>query len=466
MCTSVRSVTRVNSWTGLYNRPISLQEQQLYNHWLQISQVELPSCLIDRFRQLFVEGTDYVDSDIQLAVTYITASDRATVDFKFILNRCCYILINRWLLHPRFQGTILDLVDVFESQPSTPARSHSVNRLRELVKLFTRSDQYLTLRRLADMLRHETEANQQSQPLGNYIRRYPYLYEHCLLAEDSSDEQRRSVRRIRLQAQHQFEVDLSQYITHRMIREQPQPNTFLPSPSLNGNGSVSETERFASKIDLSPYVTFRSPASAPPDSPLQVVKNPTLLSHQDLCTAMKQFTGKVDGQHTQRDLAQHFLAYSRQTQTYRVFKEDLYDYLTAAVAPEYGQRQFYNHLYSQLQETLPEKDAQLPNDFLLLRTCSRLLNFLVVESPQQPHHFVFLDLITNIGTTFAINLLLKIVLLCQKVKPHLERRFSILFNHYESYTKESGIGWLIEALEMLNVAFATNFGSVNFYCFN
>lgn len=466
--TRLRSIAKVNSWTGHYNRPISLQEQQLYNHLLHLSQVESPGQLIERFRLLFVEGTEYPEPKIQAALEQIVSAKTAAIEFRFILNRCCYILINRWLMHPRLQLTIPSLVDIFELRPSAPAYSRSTQRLRELVQLFTQTDQYVTLRRLAEMMQQDLETGEQSQPLGNYIRRYPYLYEHCLLAEDSGDEQRRTIRRIRAQAQRQFEVDLSQYVVHRIVRSQPcsdsSPSIIYTPGSDSHYESHGEVRELASKIDLSPYVTARMNRGIPTQSiASQPIKNPTLLSDEALCTAVKQFVFKVDGQHTQRDLAQHFLTYSRQTQTYRVFKEDLYDYLTAAVSPEYGKRQFYNRLYTQLQETLPENDTQQPTEFLLVRTCSRLLNFLVVESPQQPNHFVFLDLISNIGTTFAVNLLLKIVLLCQKVKPHLERRFSILFNHYESYTRESGIGWLIEALETLNVAFATNFGSTNFY---
>jgi hypothetical protein len=89
-----------------------------------------------------------------------------------------------------------------------------------------------------------------------------------------------------------------------------------------------------------------------------------------------------------------------------------------------------------------------------------MLNFLVVESPQKPNHFVFIDLISNIGPTFTVGLLLKIVLICRKVRPYLEKRFSILFNHYESSSQDAVI-WLIKVLENLNVALTSNFGKID-----
>jgi hypothetical protein len=459
----------VNRWTNHYNRPTSPEEQQLYNHWLHLSPEKSPRQLIERFHQLFVEGREYPEPQIQAALERIVNSDLPDVDFTFILNRCCYILINRWLLYPRTQIAIPELVAVFEQQPVSPAFPRSTSRLRELVRLFTQTDHYLTLQRLAEMMRQEPDMLNQHQPLGHFIRRYPYLYEHCLLGETSGNDQCRTVRQIKEQAQRQFELDLSQYITHRIVRSRANPEPLILPNRLPSEPVSSTLDRVNCPIDLSTYVKSslqRPPEpSAPSLSPLPI-KNPTLLSDGALQFALRQFVGKVDGQYTQRDLAQHFLTYSRQTPSFRVFKDDLYEYLTAAIAPEYGKRQFYDRLYSQLQDTLPHNDDQPPNEFLLLRTCSRLLNFLVVDSPQQPNHFVFLDLINNIGSTLSVNLLLKVVLLCQKAKSHLEKRFSILFNHYEACTQENGIGWLIETLEIVNVAFATNFGSINFACFS
>lgn len=435
------------SWRDHYNRPTRPQEQQLYNHWLGLSQIESPDYLIERFRLLFIEGSDYPDESVRSIVDAILNSELDEQEFTYVLNRCCYILINRWLIHPRLQGAIPDLIAVFEQFPTSPAYPRSVVRLRELVRLFIRSDQYQTLQRLAEMLRQDSDLLSQSRPLGSYIRRYPYLYEHCLLGEDSSNDQRHTVRQIQTQAQRKFEIDLSQYITHQLVRPQSSEASVLASPESLGT------------------IDCQLLTAAETAGPLPLIKNPTLLSDRELHRALKQFICKVDGQNTQRDLAQHFLTYSRQTPSFRAFKHDLFEYLAAAIVPEYGNRQFYDRLYTHLCETLTHNDDQLPNDFLLMRTCSKLLNFLVVESPQQPSHFVFLDLINNVGTTLAVSLLMRVVLLCHKVKSQLEKRFSILFKHYEACTQENGIGWLIEALETLNVAFATNFGSVNFSSF-
>ena len=420
------------TWIDRYQREIIPEEQRLYDHLLQCVQSEPPDQLIERFRSLFIDGLGYPNREITLALDKILASKGAESEFKFILNRCCHILINRWQPRSHLQLFILDLVALFEKPSVRPitevSRVKSVRRLRELVESFAQSEQYATLRRLTRVIiqNQEAHAPQENRSLGSLLRRYPYLYDHCLISEDSSFEHQQTIREIQAQVQREFEIDLSQYVTYR-VRE-------------------SQVARLA---------PMQTPARI-----IQPAKNPTLLSDAELSHALQHFVGRVDGTSTYRDLANRFLAHSSYAPSYQAFKNDLYEYITASVDPEYGRRQFNKQLYLQIRNILPDNHDQKLNDFLLIRTCSYLLNFLVVESAQRPQHFVFADLITNLGATGATGILLKIVLLCRKVKPYLEKRFSILFNHYESYSRD-GVEWLIQALENLNVALSTNFGMVD-----
>lgn len=420
----------MSTWTAHNVRRVEQEEQQLYDHLLQLVQSELPAHLVQRFRSLFIDGVGYPDPDILAVLDKLALSPTAEQEFRFVLNRCCHILINRWQARPQFQTYIPELVQLFEASPHTNhdfLRSRSVRRLRELVKDFVQSEQYLTLRRLAQVIGENQEVGVgANQPIGNLIRRYPYLYEHCLLAEGSTYEQQQTIRDLKMQAQRQYEIDLSQYVTYRVRRSQ----------------------------------IARSVSPQAAQQMVHPVNNPTLLSDRELCYALRHFVGRSQGSYTYRDLAQCFLTHSRQTPSFGAFKDDLYQYITASIDPEYGKRQFNNQLYSQLKTTLPESDTQKLNDFLLVRTCSQLLNFLVVESCQKPSHYVLVDLISNIGPAIATGLLLKIVLICRKVKPYLEKRFSILFNHYETHTRDA-VQWLVQAMEHLNVALSTNFSTVD-----
>ncbi|MGK7878380.1 MAG: hypothetical protein AB4426_35275 [Xenococcaceae cyanobacterium] len=408
-----------------YLRQTNQEQQQLYDHLLDCVRRESPEQLIDNFHYLFIKGTGYKDNQVRSALQKIINSKEAKQEFKLILNRCCHIIINHWQLHPQLQPAIPELVALFENLPPPSSVSYSAtNRLRQLVRDFTDTDQYLKLQRIARVISQSKEAK---SSIGNLINRYPYLYEHCLLSEDSSYEHQQTVRKIQAQIERCFEVSLSQYVTYKVRQAQIARN---PSPST-------EVRRM-----------------------IRPVKNPTLLSDRELGKAIKQFAGKVQGGYTYRDLSQNFLTHSIQIPTYKAFKDDLYEYLVSSIDPKYGKHKFNDKLYKKLQSTLPNSNSQKPSEFLMLRTSSQLLNFLVVENPQNPNHYVFMDLITNVGAASTIGLLLKLVLFCRKVKPYLEKRFSILFNHYESFTKKQ-VPWLVRALENLHIAFSINFGRVD-----
>lgn len=421
--------------TNSYNRPIHEEEQLLYNHLLELVQVEPPEVLIGRFRTLFIECTGYPDRSIAEAVEKIAASKQAEQEFKYILNRCCHIPINRWQTYPSKQAAIPELIALFEEAPLVVfgySRSRGFGDIPKLVHQFTQSEQYLTLKRLAQVITHNGEDTSNSKTptskiLGTLIPRYPYLYKHCLLSEDSTYEQQKSIKKIQAQKQQKFEIDLSQYVAHQVRKAQ----------------------------------IARRETSISFGRTIQSIKNPTLLSDPELFFALKQFVGKVEGADTYRQLAGRFRANASETQSYGSFKDDLYEYLISSVTDHrYGKSLFKDKLYKQLQSTFPHSDSQKFNEFLMMRTCTQLLNFLVVESPGRPNHFVFIDLISNLGPTQTTGLLLKIVLICGNVKPYLEKRLAILFGHYEFSTRE-GVMWLVKALENLNLALSTNFGKVD-----
>ena len=187
---------------------------------------------------------------------------------------------------------------------------------------------------------------------------------------------------------------------------------------------------------------------------------PTAIPELPFTRRFGNFAGKIEGSNTYRDLAQRFVTHTSQGISYQSFKDDLYQYLVSSVDPSYGRRRFNDQLYAQLKGILPDSNTQRLNDMLVVKTCSQLLNFLVIESHQRPNHFVFIDLVSNLGPTLTTGIVIKIVLVCRKVKPYLDKRFSLLFNHYEASAREV-VQWLVNCLETLNVAFSITFGSVD-----
>ncbi|MFB2835114.1 hypothetical protein [Floridanema evergladense] len=406
-------------------------EEIIYKHLINCVQSESPAQIIERFHQLFIDGIGYPEADIEAALYKIIANLENQQDFNYIISRCCYILINRWQMQPKSKNAIVELIELFENSSSRftgiASRSHLVQRLQELTTNFTQSEEYKLLRRLVPAFVPKiVTVNQEAKyPLGQLISRYPFLYDHCLLGDETPALQKQTVREMQQQRQKQFEISLSQYTLYLL-----------------------KHLKTAKKID-----------SEIGDKIIKPVKNPTLLTDEKLYLALQEFVGKVKDSHTYQDLAQNFLSQIGKNQNYRGFKSYLYEYLIDSVDPKYGKHQFNNRLYQHLKNLSSEKDSQRLNDVLIMQTCSELFNFLV-ESPNHPNYYLFLDLVANVGPRRTIGILLKIALLSQKVKPLLERRFSILFTYYESQTVED-LRWLVQSLENLNVALVTNFGGVD-----
>jgi hypothetical protein len=416
------------------NRITTADEQRLYSHLLTCVGVESPDAMIDRFQALFLDGFGYPDRDVVAALDRLLAGNDIEEYFRFILNRCCHILINRWQTNTQAQPAIPILIELLESVPAgrVPelSRSRSIRRLRQVTQDFRDTEQYLALKRLGRIIEARHSAlprNRQAEavPLGSLINRYPYLYEHCLVTEDSDLQHQQYVRHMQVEAQHKFEVDLSHYVTYRVRRGR-----------LHSQGQTNFADR------------------------LRVVHNPTLLNDKELVSSLKQFARRRDHGQSYRDGAQRFLLTHNHGASFRQFKEDLFDYIIADVDAGYSQRQFKAMLEDHLLSTFTDSDSKPMDDFLKVRTCSNLFNFLVVDPSAGRQHYVFLDLINNLGPVHTTGLLLRILLICQKVRPFLERRFSLLFNHYETASSET-VAWLVNMFENINIALSLNFGSVD-----
>lgn len=409
------------------------EEQQIYDHFIDCIQVEDSHQILKRFRLLFIEGSGYPDPKITQALDRILVAKVTEEDFNFILNRCCYILINRWHASPHRKQSIYKLNQIFDNliqnSPSGYLASRRSRDLFQRVQKFIQSEHYSTLKRFTEIVCQPARLNYhppQSQPLRTLIPRYPYLYPHCLLSENSSYEHQQMIRKIKAQKQQKFELDLSQYVAHQWRRVQ------------------------AAKISLEAAKKIKLP-----------VHNPTLLSNRELFFAIRQFIGKVEGSNSYRDLAHRFKTQIDTTQSFRSFKDSFYEYLTSSpFESSYAKRQFNDKLHEQIKQTIPQSNDENFNEFLLLRTCSQMLNFLVIESSKKPNHFMFIDLISNLGPTFTVGLLLKIILICHRVRSYLEKRFALLFNHYES-SSQDGVQWLVKVLENLNIALTTNFSNLD-----
>lgn len=403
-----------DSWSHYLHRPISPDEDRLYLHFRQCVENESPHQVIERFNQLFIEASGYPDPLVWSSLQRIIGPAHNPIsssEFRFILNRCCYTLINPWQLqHQRFAVPLL--VDLFDALPTNFSQSPTRSRLRNLVRDFVDTEQYQALHHLSQLLSStgNDRDREWNQPLETSLKRYPYLYGYFLLTKDSDTEHKTNVSQLWTKAQRQFEQELTRYDNYRM--ERPCAESAL---------------------------------------------NPTLLGDAELNQALDYYLGGFDRQDSYQNAVKRFKVHSQMIRSYREFKEDLTDYLIAPVfetAPQYA-RQFKQKIWRDcLKDLIADADSHRVSDFLLKETCRRLLNCLIIDS-QLSYHHTFIDLISNIGSILTMEILMRIVLFCRAIKPWLDQRFARLFEHYAKNEKHS-VEWLVNILEHANVAFTTN----------
>ena len=405
------------------------EEQRIYDHWLSLVDREKPDILIDRFCQLFIIGISYPEQEIKEALDRICYAIEHESNFKYILNRCCTILINNWSKKKQHKN-IANLVRLFDEKnhPSEILTSLSPvgKRLQELRRLFTQSEEFEQLRcwQTIDEPKQD-DFCLETIPLIQLIERSPFLYPHFLASHNISPEEQKEIR----QQRHQYSAKILDYLSNRK-----------------------------KQIILPP--------------------NPTILTYEQLEKACKEFIGEVEDSRTYKEVSHLFLNQLRdRAYSYREFKCYLYQYLISNIKSHdarphlYKQLdRFYKRLDCQLAETFSESNDRLLDNILLKKTCHQLLEFLVA-SPSDPKNFaLFMDLTGCLGTTKTMGLLLKIALLSHGVKPSLntdlETRFFVVFKYYENQNIDLQLkDWLVKILGNLNVALATNFSKVDVSAF-
>ncbi|MDJ0745319.1 MAG: hypothetical protein QNJ32_18430 [Xenococcaceae cyanobacterium MO_167.B27] len=412
---------------------IQEQSQIIYNHLQDCIQEDSPEIVIERFRHLFIKGTGYKNPQVRIALSAIVEASILEQDFYCFLSHCCHIIISYWYKHPNLKNSISLLIAQFDlALPPGSAHTKSGKKLRQLIRKFQNTEQYNKLKRLGTLItKTQTKHNFHNvNSLGDLIQRYPFLHQHCLLNPDSSYEFQKTIKTIQKEIQHRYELELSQYVTYR--------------------ARLSEVARQSQRYNSNKLNK----------SLIQPVKNPTLLSDRKLNITLRQYLGKVEKNNTYKDLAHNFLNHNAGIRYYKVFQNNLYEYLTLGLDSEYCNSKLNPKIHQWLQEIVPDLGSRKLDEFTMIRTCSYLLKSLIVDSQKNPEHYLLIDMIVNLGTTEVIGLLLKLVLICPKIKPYLEQKFAILFSHYESFAKDD-LMWLINSLEKLQLAFSIHFGKVD-----
>ncbi|HTL89783.1 MAG TPA: hypothetical protein VL134_10305, partial [Leptolyngbya sp.] len=327
------------------------------------------------------------------------------VEFRNALKRCCYILVNNWDAARQHQA-IQDLVRALqEFTIETQSISPSLKRLKTWIENFRKSKDF-------DELKLFT-ARYEDQQKEKWVSRYTsYLLVPQFVDLKNPIEQREAARALSRQLTDRFKFDLAMYI------------------------AKSQSATSAEKMPKNPTVLG--------DNVLMLIK--TIVARR--------------GQYSYENLANIYIN-QIQNLNYQEFKQSLQKYLIFSVAHNSN---FAIVLHDRLAEklnSLYSNHDKIPlNDALILRTCNRIIEALTTENRKDPSP-LFVLLLSQGNSILLVIVLLKLILICNASRSHLEAQIAALIRYYEQLPEQE-CNWVVNFLEIFNVTFAIHAENVQY----
>lgn len=384
----------------------NLQKKQeiIYKFLLQIVQERSPENGMLEFQHLFfsLESSNLSLSAFKALEGIISYNNEEI--FRETLKRSCYILINNWET-TRSYAYIRELIISLEGlQNLRNPVSRLLNRMRAWINNFVKSEEYQELKLFAS--RHDEGEE----------RHWSSRYTSFLLVPQYADvnnpiEQREAAQALSQQLKNRFKFDLAMY-------------------------------------------TARSESSIPKE---EIPENPTALGDGAL-RLVKKIVIQINS-HKQYNVSRLFLRQIENLQ-YCDFKPALQKYLIFSVDKNSHISAFNEKVTDKLNNLFTDKDEEIVNDSLLLRTCNRLIDYLTTENRQDPSS-LFILLLSQGNTITLVIVLLKIVSISPNSRVHLEERIAKLIQYYMSQSLEDS-AWVINFFEIFKITSAIYADSVEY----
>ncbi|WRH67389.1 MAG: hypothetical protein RSE13_02945 [Planktothrix sp. GU0601_MAG3] len=312
-----------------FSNSLGVTAEVIHEFFLHGVQTSSPEAVLDSFEQLFFYLLCPSQPEVKGALEKILSEETGESCFHSTIQRCCYILINNWLLK-RQQRLIQNLFQILSNPPDVNQTCLSVqeNRLTIWLHKFLSSENYQKLLQCANFDRNNWSSRYQS-----------YLLVPQYLNPRSSREQKEVARNLSKQLKDKYKFDLAMYITR------------LDSPSGKNHK----------------------------------LHNPTKLG-DEVINLIKQTisTQRVFNYGTQANL---FLQ-NTQDFNYQRFKQCLPQYLMFNLSQQYPANVLREKIEEKLQSLYRIHDDKTINQALIIRTCNRLLEFLLLETGERPLVFI------------------------------------------------------------------------------
>ncbi|MBP0026838.1 hypothetical protein [Roseofilum sp. Guam] len=373
----------------------SQYQETIYRYFLAIVKTDSPDQVLQQFRRLFIDHTEINDPAVNQALFSLVFANKEE-NFSHTLKRCCYILINNWEAS-RHHDAVRDLVGSFEAQ-KIGRNSHSIpiKRLKAWTLNFINSPDYEGIKLFC------AKFDLEEQTWSDRYTSYLLVPQYTNL--QNSAEQRQAAKVRSQELKEKFKFDLAMYTTRSQL-------------------------------------THKRTDEAP--------KNPTRLGDEVLHLIKTILLRR--GPYNYLNLANIFL---QQTQdiSYHEFKQALQRYLVFSVNDTAFIHLIENQLSVKLENVYTDYDGLPVTRALQLRTCNRVVEYLTTEDRTTPSTLFVLWVAQNNPLTL-VTMMLKLILISKPTRVHLEARIADLISYYKNYPEQE-CKWLINFMEVLNIAFA------------
>lgn len=386
------------------SRNIYDSQESVYSFLLEIVNKWSPETVLLEFKKLFITyENDAVNGAAIAGISDIIFAN-SEVDFRDVLKRSCYILINNWEAKRQYR-VIKELIEVFtELKNNRETFSRSLGRVRSWLNNFLHSQDYQELKLFT--------ARYESGEKSHWSHRYTsYLLVPQYVDLNNSPEQREAARVLSQQLKDKFKFDLAMYTAHTQL------------------------------------------AVAQEKAP----KNPTGLG-DEILRLIKLIVAKR-GSFSYKSLANIFLDQTREI-SYKDFKESIQKYLTFGLASQDFVEIFQKKLTEKLENLYQDKHEEVLDSSLFLRTCNRLIEHLTTENRGEPSP-LFILLMSQGNPLTLVTVLLKIILISKNSRTHLEACIAALIKHYMEYP-EDDCKWVVNFFEIFNITFAIHAENVQY----
>jgi len=374
---------------------IQKAQDLIYHFLLQRVKNNSPQSTLLDFKHLFITCDDSASSEVVRALYDIVFNNEEEV-FRNTLKRACYILVNNWASTRNYQ-TIGELIELLAAEhTSSDTLSLSLNRLTAWRINFSKSHDYQELKLFASPY-HPQEKQYWSHRYTYYLLIPQYL------DTSNSREQREIARAVTQKLKNKFKFDLAMYAA-RGDRLDPKEKENI-NPTKIG------------------------------DDVIDLIKK---IVRQHIRFSYKNYA--------------HIFVEQIKDLNYQYFKRSLHKYLLFSISQKEYFGALSNRIEQKLESLYREKDSKNLDLDLLLRTCRRLIDFFTVEESDAPSN-TFILLTTQGNPLTIVIILLKIILICQHARTHLDTRIAALIQHYEHLPEEE-CQWFINFLEIFNIVFA------------